>query len=123
MVANDTVIPIKNGFYTVDKLNPKQEVYGVEGLTFLGRIDYRRDYGIIVTTEHFSVTVTGTQAFLTMDGPKEARHLSIGDEILTSNGFEEVADISNTEEIYDMFFLATEDGTFQANGFYLTNNN
>lgn len=122
MVAGDTVIPINNGFYTVDKLNSKQRIYGVEGLTFLSRIDYGRDYGIIVTTEHFEVTVTGDQMFFTEEGMKAAGKLTVNDEILTSAGYESVVSVTNTEEIYDMFYLATEDGTFQANGFYLTNN-
>lgn len=122
MVSSDTVIPIKNGFYTVDKLNARQNVLGVDGPTFLGRIDYSREYGVIVTTAYFEITVTEDQAFLTDAGPKEASSLSAGDEILTSNGYEPVLRVSNTEEIYDMFYLMTRDGTFQANGFYLSNN-
>lgn len=123
MVAKDTVIPINNGFYTVDKLNPKQDIYGADGLTFLSRIDYAREYGIIVITDHFEVTVSADQHFITESGPKAASKLVAGDEIYTSNGYEPVSSVSNTEEIYDMFYVATQDGTFQANGFYLTNNN
>ena len=122
MVASDTVIPIIGGFYTVDKLNSRQKIHGAEGLTFLSRVDYRREYGVIVTTEYFEVTVTPEQCFVTDEGPKRADKMSPGDSILTSQGYDTVTSVSNTEEIYDMFFLATEDGTFQANGFYLTNN-
>lgn len=122
MVGKDTVIPIKNGFYTVDKLNTNQNVYGAEGLTFLSRIDYAREYGIVIITDHFEVVVSADQAFITEFGPKNASKLVAGDEILTSNGYEPVLSVGNTEEIYDMFYVATEDGTFQANGFYLTNN-
>lgn len=122
MVAKDTVIPINNGFYTVDKLNPKQDVHGVDGLTFLNRIDYAREYGIIIITDHFEITVSADQHFITAEGPKAAGKLVAGDEIYTSNGYEPVSSVSNTEEIYDMFYVATQDGTFQANGFYLTNN-
>lgn len=123
MVSADTVIPINNGFYTVDKLNTKQFVHGADGLTFLERIDYGREYGLIVITDHFEVTVDGKQNFITPEGPKRADKLFAGDEILTSNGFEPVLSVGNTEEIYDMFYVSTQDGTFQANGFYLTNNN
>lgn len=122
MVARDTVIPIANGFYTIEKLNAKQKIHGAEGLTFLHRIDYAREYGIIVITDYFEVTASGDQMFITDSGPKMARKLVAGDEVLTSNGYEPVLSVGNTEEIYDMFLLATEDGTFQANGFYLTNN-
>lgn len=122
MVAGDTVIPIKNGFYTVDKLNAKQDVHGAEGLTFLHRIDYAREYGIIVLTDYFEIIVSADQLFLTYSGPKMARSLMAGDEVLTSNGYEPVLSVNNTEEIYDMFYLATGDGTFQANGFYLSSN-
>lgn len=122
MVAKDTVIPIKNGFYTIDKLNPKQDVHGANGLTFLNRIDYAREYGIIVTTEHYEVIVSADQQFIEEFGPKMAGKLMAGDKILTSEGYESVVSVGNTEEIYDMFYVATEDGTFQANGFYLTNN-
>lgn len=122
MVSGDSVIPINGGFYTVDKLNPKQKIHGSVGLTFLHRIEYCREYGVVVSTDYFEVTVSPEQLFITDSGPIRAKHLRIGDEIYTSNGYEPVVELSNTEEIYDMFLLATEDGTFQANGFYLTNN-
>lgn len=121
MIAADTVIPIANGFYTVDKINSNQPIHGAEGMTFLTRIDYGREYGIIICTSHFEVIVTEDQMFITESGPKSAGELIPGDMLLTSNGYEIVMSISNTEEIYDMFFISTEDGTFQANGFYLTN--
>lgn len=122
MVSSDTVIPINNGFYTVDKLNAKQHIYGAEGLTFLERIEYSREYGIIVGTDHFEITVSPEQYFLTADGPVKASEIKIGHLLMTDADYSEVTSVSNTEQIYDMFFLATKDGTFQANGFYLTNN-
>lgn len=122
MVARETVIPIKNGFYTVEKLNEKQDIYGKDGLTFLERITYTRDYGILVRTAHYEILVSRDQYFLTPDGFTSATDLREGDLVLTDDNYAMVVGVENTEEIMDMFYLSTEDGTFKANGFYLTNN-
>lgn len=122
MVAKETVIPIKNGFYTVEKLNEKQHIYGKDGLTFLERITYTRDYGILVRTAHYEILVSQDQYFLTPDGFTSATDLREGDLVLTDDNYAMVVGVENTEEIMDMFYLSTEDGTFKANGFYLTNN-
>lgn len=122
MVAKETVIPIKNGFYTIEKLNEKQYIYGADGLTFLERITYTRDYGILVRTAHYEILVSRDQYFLTPEGFISATSLREGDLVLTDDNYSMVVEVENTEEIMDMFYLSTEDGTFKANGFYLTNN-
>lgn len=122
MVAKETVIPIKNGFYTVEKLNDKQHIYGVDGLTFLERITYTRDYGILVSTAHYEILVSRDQYFMTPQGFVSAIDLRPGDMVLTDDNYREVVRVENTEEMMDMFYLSTEDGTFKANGFYLSNN-
>ena len=122
MVAKETVIPIKNGFYTVEKLNERQDIYGKDGLTFLERITYTRDYGILVRTAHYEILVSRDQYFMSPDGFISATDLREGDLVLTDDNYSVVVGVENTEEIMDMFYLATEDGTFKANGFNLTNN-
>jgi hypothetical protein len=122
VVAKETVIPIKNGFYTVEKLNERQFIHGEGGLTFLERITYSREYGILVATDHYEILVSRDQYFMTPDGMVSATDLREGDLVLTDDNYKEVRKVENTEEIMDMFYLMTANKTFKANGFYLTNN-
>ena len=120
MIANDSVVPVKNGFYTVDRLNSKQLIYGKNGLTFLERVEYNRGLGILVETKYNSIIVTPNQKFLTDNGIITASELSTEDYLLTSDDeYEQLVNKIHLKDVFDMFRPVTRDSTFKANGFVL----
>lgn len=120
MIANDSVVPVKNGFYTVDRLNSKQLIYGKNGLTFLERVEYNRGLGILVETKYNSIIVSPHQKFVTEQGIVTASELTTEDYLLTSDDeYEQLVNKIHLKDVFDMFRPVTRDSTFKANGFVL----
>lgn len=121
MISSESIIPINNGFVSVDRLEVNQSIHGKKGLTRLTLVHTHKHYGTIVETTHFSIVVSSGQLFITPKGNKKTSELKVGELILTSDDWKPITKIESPQQIYEFYHLVTDDGTYRANGFCLTN--
>ena len=118
MIEKESVIPVHNGFYTVDKVRPSQDTFGKDGLTYLKRIEQAQGIAILIQTKPYSIIVSPQQSVFTNSSTFRAEELSRDTEVLTDDGYQEV-DVTVLDGLHELYSLVTEDGTFKANGFIL----
>jgi len=118
MIEKESVIPVHNGFYTANKVNPRQDIFGKNGLTYLTRIDQKQGIAILIETKHYSIIASPQQSFFTNTGTLRAEELTAGTQVLTDDGYEKI-NITVLDGTHELYNLITEDGTFKANGFVL----
>jgi hypothetical protein len=119
MIEKDAVLATENGFVVIDKINAQQTVRDYKGLTKLKKVVDGKCFGFLVETESFFIAVSRGQKFIVSNTEyKHADSLEVGDQVLTSEGFDKVTAITNLEE-REMSNIVTESKIFIANGFVL----
>lgn len=118
MIDLNTVITLTNGYVTLDKLNPKQFIssQNEEKKTWLDSIEYATMNGILVETKYCMVITDKDQLFSKEGNKIKCSNIEVGDLLDTSDGLDEVIDITNLNQPIEMAKLKTI-GTFFANGF------
>lgn len=118
MIDLNTVITLTNGYVTLDKLNPKQFIssQNEEKKTWLDSIEYGTMNGILVETKYYMIISSKDQLFSKDNTSIKCSDIRVGDLLDTSDGLDEVIDITNLNQPIEMAKLKTI-GTFIANGF------
>lgn len=120
MIQNDSIVAIKDTFVSVERLDVGQMIQSLNGLTLLIRIEENNSSGFWLETQSFEIIVSPEQKFLTArDIYTKAKDLTVGQLVLTSDGFQAVRSIKETEGNFEMADLVTSTGNYKANGFIL----
>ena len=116
MIDLNSVITLTNGYVTLDKLNQKQFISSAsEKNTWLDSIEYATMNGILVETKYYMIISSKDQLFSKDNTSIKCSDIRVGDLLDTSDGTDEVIDITDLNQPIEMAELET-DGTFIANG-------